>query len=523
LAHVVLPGNSPTLLIFDYLDQMQRLDLGALRRHLIPQAEQRGIRLRFFANCRPGWLRESRPARDELFTAIQLRPEPQQRHKIIRTMIATAAPRSFHRFGETELFRICGERPIIALLIARELERRLLAGVLDNLELAALRTGDLLHWLRKRLAEDRMKVELPASPLEPGHASGTMVAAAAAFACAPNTLQTLARAAQSAAKTRGEQCDGKFVVAALESLGWLVKSAGWLASAHDVVADEVFDQVIREKDYVRTAEFYAVLSAWSASPSIPGRLATALKRVLGAIEDQIATDRLQDAAARWHEEHALAIGTNFASCEPSDADLTSYALGAILDGVPWSIVATQKWNDLVSPWLTAHGTEAAARHLLYRGLSRPEIAAMLVTPSLIWLNRFSETIEASFVLAPLLDRTDLEPAAAQQTSAFALAWLKKFPDALEAGFVLNPLLGRADLDAGAAQRAITLALAWLQKFSETLDADFVLKPLLRRTDLDSGAAQRAIALALAWHQNFSETLDADFVLRPLLGRTDLEA
>jgi hypothetical protein len=53
LARAALPGNSPTLLIFDYLDQMQRLDLGALRR-LVPHAAQRGMPLRFFANSRPG-------------------------------------------------------------------------------------------------------------------------------------------------------------------------------------------------------------------------------------------------------------------------------------------------------------------------------------------------------------------------------------------------------------------------------------------------------------------------------------
>src|SRR5262249_4317330 len=52
LARAVLPGNSATLLIFDYLDQMQRLDLAALRR-LVPQATERGIPLRFLANSRP--------------------------------------------------------------------------------------------------------------------------------------------------------------------------------------------------------------------------------------------------------------------------------------------------------------------------------------------------------------------------------------------------------------------------------------------------------------------------------------
>jgi hypothetical protein len=314
LASMVLPGNSATLLVFDYLDQMQQLDLGALRRYLIPQAEQRGMQLRLFANCRPGWLRESRPARDELFATISLGHDVTQEEKIVHTMIVTAAPQCLNRFGETELLRICGRRPIIALLIARELERRLLAGTLDSFEFAALRTGDLLHWLRKRLADDGMRVDVPASPLVASRPSGVMVAAATAFVCAPNSPETLVRAAEIGAETYGESCNARFIVTALESLGWLVKgSDGWLAAAHDVVADEVFDQVIFEKGYVHETQFAAVLSAWPASANMVGRLATALRRVIGAVEHQDAADLLQDAAANWLVAHALSIGQYLAS------------------------------------------------------------------------------------------------------------------------------------------------------------------------------------------------------------------
>ena len=70
LARVVLPGDQPTLLIFDYLDQMQWLDLGALRRSLIPRAEQRGIQIRLFGNSRPGRLRFPTTSRDELFEKV---------------------------------------------------------------------------------------------------------------------------------------------------------------------------------------------------------------------------------------------------------------------------------------------------------------------------------------------------------------------------------------------------------------------------------------------------------------------
>ena len=297
LARVVLPGGQPTLLIFDYLDQMQWLDLGALRRSLIPRAEQRGIRLRLFGNSRPGWLRFTNPGRDELLETVELRPKAQQLIGIVHSMIALVAPGCLRHFGQEQLARICGKRPIIALLIARELERRLIAGQGATIELAGLRTGDLLYWLQRRLADDRMTVDVPTSPLEPARPPVAIVAAAAALVCAPNPAEALIRAAYAAAATRGEPCNAEHVVAALESLEWLEKQGPGLAAAHDVVADEVFDQVVREGAGIREAELEAVLSVCSVSAEMVGRLATALKRVVSAIEDEVAAQSFNEAAA----------------------------------------------------------------------------------------------------------------------------------------------------------------------------------------------------------------------------------
>src|SRR5262249_34372773 len=114
------------------------------------------------------------------------------------------------------------------------------------------------------------------------------------------------------------------------------------------------DRVVREGDLIRKPEFDAVLSCWSVSANMVGRLATALKRVIGGIEDPGAANRLQEAAVQWLEQRAAPGGARLASgnCNP-----TSYALGAILEGIPWSAVAIRKWDDLVSPWLAMHSTE----------------------------------------------------------------------------------------------------------------------------------------------------------------------
>ena len=517
LARVVLPGDQPTLLIFDYLDQMQWLDLGALRRSLIPRAEQRGIRIRLLGNSRPGWLRLTNTGRDELFEKVELRPKAQQLTGIVQTMIKVVAPGCLDLFGQDELLRICGQRPIIALLIARELERRLVAGQGASVELAGLRTGDLLHWLRRRLADDGMKVDVPTSPLEPGRPSTPMVAAGAAFVCAPNPAEALIGAGQAAADTRGEPCDAEHVVTALKSLGWLETEGSRLASAHDVVADEVFDQVVREGPVIREADLEAVLSVCSVSAEMVGRLATALKRVIGAIEDEVAARRFNDSAAHWLERNAVSVGSQLAS---GDADRTSYALGGILDGFPWCTVATQRWSDLVAPWLTAHGTKAVARHLLYKGLRQDETAPKLVDTGLTWLKQFKDKLEAGFVLAPLLAREDLGNKA-KEAIDIALGWLKEFPKKLEAQFVLYPLLARKDLG-DKANEAIGIALGWLKlkQFKDKLDAGFVLDPLLAREDLGDKATE-AIDIALGWLKQFKDKLEAGFVLPPLLARKDL--
>jgi hypothetical protein len=140
---------------------------------------------------------------------------------------------------------------------------------------------------------------------------------------------------------------------------------------------------------------------------------------------------------------------------------------------------------------------------------------------LAWLKKFPETFDAGFVLPPLLGRTDLEPAAAQQAVAIGLIWLKKFPETLDAGFVLPPLLGRTDLEPAAAQQAVAIGLIWLKKFPETLDAQFVLHSLLGRSYLESAAAQEIIGLSLIWMEIHNQSTDAGFVLKFLLRRPDL--
>ena len=63
IAETVLPQPRRTLLVFDYLDQMQHLDLGVIRRRLLPDAAARGNTVALLANARPGWVRMPKPGK----------------------------------------------------------------------------------------------------------------------------------------------------------------------------------------------------------------------------------------------------------------------------------------------------------------------------------------------------------------------------------------------------------------------------------------------------------------------------
>jgi hypothetical protein len=85
IGEVLLSGSAPTLLVFDYLDQMPNLDLGSLLGRLLPEAQRRGIRLALLANMRPAALRQGNGARETLFKKenwLSLEPSAQQKLQI---------------------------------------------------------------------------------------------------------------------------------------------------------------------------------------------------------------------------------------------------------------------------------------------------------------------------------------------------------------------------------------------------------------------------------------------------------
>ncbi len=529
LEKAVLAGTGPTLLVLDYLDQMQ-LDLVRLRQRLQPAAAARGVRLALLANARPGAPTPS-GARETLFDLVPLRPSEDRSRAISDRLLATLAPRALGRLGRERLREICGLRPIVALFIAREVERREEAGTLDDERLSGVRSGDLSDWLRKRLTESDLAVPPARSRLEPAEPSPHLVAATAMLAAAPLAEAAIAAAGERALRAAGPGASvdpadaARHLIGVLREMGWLEARGIDLATAHDVVADEVVHDLLADRPaaLVRRSALAALLAPALGSARTFGRLAVALRRVLGmeGIPERVAAD-LATAAVTWLRREAESLGSMLSHTE---IDEVSFALGAVVQGVPWAEAALEQWDILITPFLEARGDRPAARHLLYRGLAKlPEgHGVLLFRAAFRWLNANGLSPEASFVVGPVLGRGDLETAQVRDAVSYGLAWLKSFGDRIEAQFVLHSLLGRGDLEANQAREAVSYGLAWLKGFGDRIEVRFVLDPLLGRGDLEANQTREAISYGLAWLKGFGDRIEAGFVLSPLLGRGDLEA
>ncbi|MFD5110747.1 MULTISPECIES: trypsin-like peptidase domain-containing protein [unclassified Streptomyces] len=523
IAEQVFAEASAVLVVVDYLNE-SLLDLPALRHRLIPEAHRRGVSVALLASVRPGWLQKAdRALLHELFDEVELRQDDEFQRMVTDKALATIAPTAIHQLGMGRMLEVCGHRPIVALLIAREVERRVVEGH-SVPEAAGLRSGgELPGWLERRLREDGLTVAGREDTFRPARASSALVAAAAAAAACPQPRTEVIAAAHAALSRATGQVEeaAADIVATLLALGWLEPDNGVLAVAHDVVADQLMESVILpERDSVPDLSGTdAMLAGCLTNPRTVGRFAVNVGRLVNDLALAGRAGPVTPVLDSWFARHAPDIGRVMRS----DADVGSYALGAICSGPPWSTAAVRSWQEVVTPWLTDFGTGLNARHLLYRGLRHltGDGALLLVPTALAWLNRHGLSLNASFVLNPLLSRPDLTPHDVQRTVTTALTWLTAHSTTVEAQFVLNPLLARADLTPDDAQQVVTTALTWLAGYGTTAEARFVFHPLASRADLTPDDARQTVTTALTWLAGYGTVSYTPFVLAPLLARADL--
>jgi hypothetical protein len=520
LSAIVLAQHSAhTLVIFEYLDQMPHLDIGALRRSLIPRARAAGIHLACLANSRPGFVWKPHPERDALFTRVDLSLSTEEAQALSKWAVKRTAPNACLVLSDEEVFRVSGHRPIIALLVAQQLEKLAIAGTLSSETVQPIRAEDPLgHWLRRRLAEDELTTPAPKTFWDTARPEARVVAAASVLACAPDYVNGLFAAGAAVLKHLDSDFESRKIVQGLLELGWLEEDGPWLSAVHDVVADEVVEQTIFDGSIVRPLEFEAMLSVALRKARSFGRLSKALSRVQGATSaDRVIELRM--ASRIWLERHAEEIGDAIADAAPTHG---SYALGAVFGVSIFEDAAMDQWAAVVAPWLDKYDTDFEARHLLYRGLRAvsDDDVDRLIGIALSWLSRWRLEAAASFVITPLLHR-DLRIDDSSKLITWAIEWLRSYGPKEEAKFVINALLNRKDLKEPEVDDAITLTMPWLESHGLKEGAQYVLGPLLSRKNLKGQEAEMAITYAVAWLNIYGATEGAQYVLSPLLGRKDI--
>ncbi len=510
LAEELLRHSGHTLVTADYIDQFRDFDERYWTHTLLPEAKKRGVQLALLANARPlaASLVLKHLAEKKLLAIVDMKPSPVQREKVTRQIESVICPRALQILSEEKVRELCGPRPIIAMFIARELER--LAEV-NNLTHDALpRPGDLSGWILKRLREDQLLPDLPASAWELPSTPPVLCAAAAISAASPMSEGELINVAQATLQVLASPLSAPHIVATLRRGGWLEQEGYSLRTPHDAVADEILRSTLTQYP-----DSLPVLLAGARQGRSLGRFAVSL----GRLGEEYAP--LLSNAAQWLQREATDLSQGLLGAEP---DTAAYALGAVFDCPPLAVAALQAWPQLVTPWLVNHASHPSARHLLYRGLKNlPEQEAhRLRDVAFDWLNSYPLVLEADFVLGPLLAwSSSVLDGREAELCKLALEWLRDHPTALEAGYVLHPLLGwkQERLSDAEGKALLNLALEWLRVHPTALEAQFVLHPLLgwKQERLNDAEGNALLNLALEWLRDHPTALEAGYVLPPLLG------
>ncbi|MCF6524258.1 trypsin-like peptidase domain-containing protein, partial [Streptomyces sp. JJ36] len=198
IAEEAFAETGPVLVVVDYFNDSS-LDLPAIRHRFLPEAARRGVVVALLASVRPGWLqRTDRALLHEVFDEVELRQDDAFQLQVTGSALEARAPTAVRKLGRDRMVALCGRRPIVALLVGREVERRVAAG-LELPDGAGFRaSGELPSWLERRLGEDGLGVGGRTDAFRRARAAPVLVAAAAAAAACPQPWPEVTAAARAA-------------------------------------------------------------------------------------------------------------------------------------------------------------------------------------------------------------------------------------------------------------------------------------------------------------------------------------
>lgn len=546
-------AGQDVLLVLDYLDHCTQLDADFTSK--VEERRSSQARLACIASLRPG-ARQNAKDREQLhlFEEVEVCQEESHQEAVTRGIVGEAAREAVKAHGLAAVAKVCGTRPVLALLIARAIEYRFRNGERDVVRQAGLRNDRRLSfWLSRRTREDFEDAR-------------TLLLASAVAAAACPQQRTPVEDAVAAFLERHEDRDFADdevgVVGHLTKLKWILESDdGELDVMHDFVVDELLQQaLLLDGLRLQGATAATMFSAFLVSVPTFRRAANHVRRWSTDLGQETRRD-VQRVCGNWLRRKAGAAELAERLAAENDLTESGRALLALLSGPPWQAGAVEAWDELVAPWLARVADKAphlthwffaravsntsdavperlssAAVEWVKKNPDRPreirKVLEALLRAAAVGAEHRSEaarlavqwlgnhgTVWGNRALAlaeTLLKRKDLPEDIVEQAVSNGISVAESHLPARTTAYLLDALLGRTGLEPGPREAVLKLAFTWLRRHPDADSASFVLVPLLRSADLERSRQLSVVDRSLNWLAGRPALPVAAFVLRPLL-------
>ncbi|GAA4632735.1 hypothetical protein GCM10023196_067370 [Actinoallomurus vinaceus] len=523
LAAAIAATTGDVLVIVDYLHE-STLSLSTLHARVLPDARREGRRVALLASARTAWFNQRNqddPYLSRLFRKVDLEPDDVQSGSIRDTVINRLAKDACRILTEEKVAALCGTRPVIAMLIAAELQASTERGTLTA-DGPTPRSGMLIDWLRRRLREDGLAVPDDGKPLSdqpPKPPPAYLQAITAMVAAAPQDEQSLL---DCAAGVLDDEENTRHLLGLVRGMGWLVDTPQGLATVHDIVADHLLEQcLLRPGSGVLRGEILdRMLDGGLHRGRSIARHAANLTRLIRELDVPGRPNELEQRYVGWVEGHAERIGALLA--EPTTEGATT--LTALINSAVLRPVVSSRWDELAGPWFERHGGTLPALRVLEYGLKSldPDRRARLARDTIRTLADRPPRLEQDHLLCALLDADDLTDVPLGSVTSLAFRWLKRYGSRDNASFLLMSLLRRPDLPPDTLNAVGARAVAWLGTCGPEA-AGYVVRALLDRDDMPGECVSSTVELAHAHVEQSPEALETSFLLAPIIGHPAVPA
>lgn len=561
------------LLVLDYVDQYN-LDLRELA-DLLHTERAEGARVACLASVRPGALAEvRRHGSRTLFEEVQLEQDDTHLLTVAAGIFEKVAPNAFAAWGAEDMARVCGTRPMLALLLAIAFENAF-KNAYDQQDRPGGRPAvpppaDLVDWLHRRTRADLVSAGRDGDRRREPDPVLVRASALATLACVQrrgaveDAVDRFLRAQPDTPHT------GESIVDNLEALGWLVAAADGPDSVdtiHDIVTDQLLEQSCLPQAFtVDTPVLRAFLDA------VLGDLTT-FRRAVGHLsrwthdQDDNVRKKLGTTLSKWlglRAQDVLALLLN-----TPDQGMRTFV--SMISATPWQQGVIDTWDSLVAPWIAATDQPALVRVLLtdaVRSSPRP-VPPVLLDHARAWLDAHTATDLDALQLISALRRTEgLDDDFRAHLDTLTLTWLKAHGSAREARYLLlalhtaqrdgalapgpgvihettrttialvhqlrsepaterliAALMRTARTDEDDSNLLHTAARDWLVLYRGRERATFLISAALRRRDPDvrPGLVEQIARYGLDWLGIHGRKEQACFVLHDVLARRGLPA